>query len=371
MFYFFCNAQYYLGFAFDVDGDGQPSVGEPFQLFNDRFVFPADPIAVPQSGIQLSFDDSGLLSGIAGAVRYDGHLGQVSSASPLIVASFADAGMTQSRGGAEVNANRGTYNIITLDNNTYYLLAFFDINGNRQLDAGEPVQLFNNKGKPPGDPVLALPNQIAINFQFADDNLASGSTPTPTPSVAAATPTSTPTPSPTPVCVGDCNGNGQVTVDEILTMVNIALGNAQITACEAGDANHDGHITVDEILTAVNNALNGCTVSVPTATPTTAPITHMVTVAPNGTLTFSPADLTIQVGETVEWSWSSSGHDVVSGSGCAADSQFCSPDDSNCAQTPTSNQGATYSHTFTVAGTYPYFCNVHCGFGMVGSITVQ
>jgi hypothetical protein len=58
-------------------------------------------------------------------------------------------------------------------------------------------------------------------------------------------------------CVGDCKGNGQVTVDEILAMVNIALGNAGMSACETGDANHDGQITMDEILTAVNNALNG------------------------------------------------------------------------------------------------------------------
>jgi hypothetical protein len=73
--------------------------------------------------------------------------------------------------------------------------------------------------------------------------------------------TPTPTPAPTftpPRCVGDCNGNGQVTIDDILTMVNMALGNAPVTTCEAGDANHDGQITVDEILTAVNNALNGC-----------------------------------------------------------------------------------------------------------------
>jgi hypothetical protein len=59
-------------------------------------------------------------------------------------------------------------------------------------------------------------------------------------------------------CVGDCDGNGQVTVDEVLTMVNIALGNADISTCTAGDANADGQITVNEILTAVNNALNGC-----------------------------------------------------------------------------------------------------------------
>jgi hypothetical protein len=60
------------------------------------------------------------------------------------------------------------------------------------------------------------------------------------------------------VCVGDCDEKGQVTVDEILTMVNIALGNTDLSSCSAGDANGDHQITVDEILTAVNNALNGC-----------------------------------------------------------------------------------------------------------------
>jgi len=59
-------------------------------------------------------------------------------------------------------------------------------------------------------------------------------------------------------CVGDCSGDHMVTVDEILTMVNIALGNAPVSECTAGDANGDGMITVDEILTAANNALNCC-----------------------------------------------------------------------------------------------------------------
>jgi hypothetical protein len=62
---------------------------------------------------------------------------------------------------------------------------------------------------------------------------------------------------PTP-CVGDCDGHASVTVDEILTMVNIALDNVPPGDCLAGDANQDGQITVGEILTAVNNALNGC-----------------------------------------------------------------------------------------------------------------
>jgi hypothetical protein len=81
-------------------------------------------------------------------------------------------------------------------------------------------------------------------------------TPTSTPS-GTPTPTDTPTPTPTP-CTGDCNSDRQVTVDEILTMANIALSNVPVAMCDAGDANHDGEITVDEILTAVNNALNGC-----------------------------------------------------------------------------------------------------------------
>jgi hypothetical protein len=74
-----------------------------------------------------------------------------------------------------------------------------------------------------------------------------------------ATATPTPTATSTPAgCTGDCNTDSSVTVDEILTMVSIALGNTPVSDCDPGDANDDGQITVDEILTAVNNALSGC-----------------------------------------------------------------------------------------------------------------
>lgn len=66
-----------------------------------------------------------------------------------------------------------------------------------------------------------------------------------------------PSPCP-PVCVGDCAGNLRVTVNEILIMVNLALGNTGALSCAAGDANADGQIRVNEILAAVNNVLNGC-----------------------------------------------------------------------------------------------------------------
>jgi len=168
-------------------------------------------------------------------------------------------------------------------------------------------------------------------------------------------------------CVGDCNLDDAVTVDELLTMVTIALGTAPVSACAAGDADDSGDISVNEIVAAVNTALNGCTTPLPTPTPTT----HTVVVGPNGILVFDPADLTIHVGDTVEWSWASSGHNVVSGSDCVADGQFCSPSDSSCADAGLSSRGTTYSHTFTAPGTYPYFCSPHCDFGMVGTIMVR
>jgi hypothetical protein len=51
-----------------------------------------------------------------------------------------------------------------------------------------------------------------------------------------------------------------VTVDELLLMVNIALGNANVESCPAGDVNGDGEVTIDEILRGVNAALSGCAV---------------------------------------------------------------------------------------------------------------
>jgi hypothetical protein len=63
-------------------------------------------------------------------------------------------------------------------------------------------------------------------------------------------------------CVGDCNGDGDVTVNELVSMVNIALETTPVSQCRNGDANGDGTITVAEIVTAVTKALNGCLVDV-------------------------------------------------------------------------------------------------------------
>jgi Tol biopolymer transport system component len=64
-------------------------------------------------------------------------------------------------------------------------------------------------------------------------------------------------------CVGDCDGDGRVSIEEVVRMVGIGL--ELITcrddaeqACLAGDASCDCRITIDEIIRAVANALNEC-----------------------------------------------------------------------------------------------------------------
>jgi hypothetical protein len=62
------------------------------------------------------------------------------------------------------------------------------------------------------------------------------------------------------ICVGDCNYDTRVTVDEVIALVNIALGSATISTCTPGNTNHDDTITIDEILAAVNVALGNARV---------------------------------------------------------------------------------------------------------------
>lgn len=59
-------------------------------------------------------------------------------------------------------------------------------------------------------------------------------------------------------CVGDCNGDGQVLINELVVGVNIALGNTPVSQCLAFDADRGGTVTINELIQGVNNALNGC-----------------------------------------------------------------------------------------------------------------
>ena len=66
-----------------------------------------------------------------------------------------------------------------------------------------------------------------------------------------------------PACVGDCDGDGGVTIAELITMVDIALNGCPSGAscCAAMDEWCNGPTLVQPgscIITAVNNALQGC-----------------------------------------------------------------------------------------------------------------
>jgi hypothetical protein len=85
---------------------------------------------------------------------------------------------------------------------------------------------------------------------------------------ATVTPTATSTPTQPPArntptlkesaCPGSCSGDGDVTVNDLIQMVNIALGTAPPSSCPGAGPQGGGPITVAEVVAAVNSVLSGC-----------------------------------------------------------------------------------------------------------------
>ncbi|MCI0417574.1 plastocyanin/azurin family copper-binding protein [bacterium] len=93
--------------------------------------------------------------------------------------------------------------------------------------------------------------------------------------------------------------------------------------------------------------------------------TRNVTVASGGGLVFDPKDLTINVGDTVRWTWAFGGHSTTSTTaegGCNASGLW----DSGIL-----SAGATFDFTFDTVGDFPYKCTPHCTMGMTGVIRVS
>lgn len=87
--------------------------------------------------------------------------------------------------------------------------------------------------------------------------------PTVTASATAAVPTATAegtaTPSAAPPhCVGDCNSSGEITINELVAGVAIALGSQPLSTCTAFDCDETGEVGVSCLVAAVNAALKGC-----------------------------------------------------------------------------------------------------------------
>lgn len=76
---------------------------------------------------------------------------------------------------------------------------------------------------------------------------------------APPTPRATRTPGAAPSdCPGDCNGDGRVTIDELVEGAHIALGMATLNVCPAFDCKGNAQAAVDCLVEAVDEALHGC-----------------------------------------------------------------------------------------------------------------
>ena len=93
-----------------------------------------------------------------------------------------------------------------------------------------------------------------------------------------------------------------------------------------------------------------------------AATTHVIT---QQSLSFSPSNITIQAGDTVEWHWTSGSHTVTSGTGTSDPSVGSLFDES------LNSGNSVVSFTFNSPGTVPFFCRPHEFANMKGQIEVQ
>jgi len=82
-------------------------------------------------------------------------------------------------------------------------------------------------------------------------------------------------------------------------------------------------------------------------------------------LTFVPDDITINVGDSVEWIWSSGIHTVTNGT------DFSDPNFGVIFDAPLDAANPSFSFTFFATEDVPYFCQPHFTLGMTGIVRFQ
>jgi len=147
-----------------------------------------------------------------------------------------------------------------------------------------------------------------------------------------------------------------------------------------------GGAAVSNATTGGTNATNATTTGTSNATNTTTGTTNATTTGGGGAATggaatsvsivsgassltdtaFQPNPVQVSVGATVTWTNDDSQpHTVTSGQNAQPDNKFNSSPNFNPLLAP----GQTFSHTFTEAGQYPYYCALHPN--MVGTVSVS
>src|SRR5919108_5121272 len=142
--------------------------------------------------------------------------------------------------------------------------------------------------------------------------------------------------------------------------------NATMTSTgNATNATAAGANATNATMTSTGNATNATAAGATGGNTTTS-----VSIVPGASsltdTAFQPNPVQVTVGNTVTWTNNDSQpHTVTSGSNGQPDNKFNSSPNFN----PLLNPGQTFSHTFTEAGEYPYFCMLHPN--QVGTVSVS
>lgn len=118
-----------------------------------------------------------------------------------------------------------------------------------------PVHVFAETDSQSGNPKPQFGAFLSIGDQSAIDQTADRDANVSKVAVENGTVTVVPV---TISCAGDCNDDGSVKINELVSGVNIALGNAALGTCPSFDTSGSGQVEINELIKAVNNALNGC-----------------------------------------------------------------------------------------------------------------
>lgn len=109
----------------------------------------------------------------------------------------------------------------------------------------------------PTHTATATPSHTATATAMASPQASATSTAT-LASTQVDTPTATPSPTPpSEVCAGDCDGDGMVSIAELVRAVGLAISGST-EGCAAADLDDDGMIAINELIRAVRSALEGC-----------------------------------------------------------------------------------------------------------------
>lgn len=123
---------------------------------------------------------------------------------------------------------------------------------------------------------------------------------------------------------------------------------------------------VSFVLAVTTTAIASCSSNDPGSTTEAAAVTVAVT-----NYKFTPPNVTVKVGQIVEWQFQQGVHDVTAGTnsgGTGTTPTTCTPDGKFASGEPQAS--GTYRFKFTAAGTFPYFCTPHCDLKQFGTVTV-